>query len=44
MSGKKDMWSPPTKLEALRLIGSIFEEYVKDAEARGSTLEEGDNS
>ena len=48
MSGKNDMESTDkimdSNREALRLMGSIVEEYVKDAEARGATLEEEDNS
>ena len=48
MSGNKDMESTDkimdSNREALRLMGSIVEEFVKDAEARGSALEEGDNS
>ena len=48
MSGKKDMESTnkimDSNREALCLMGSIVEEYVKDAEARGATLKEGDNS
>ena len=48
MSGKKDMESTDkimdTNREALRIMGSIVEEFVKDAEARGATLKEGDNS
>ena len=48
MSGKKDMESTDkimdSNREALRIMGSIVEEFVKDAKARGSTLEEGDNS
>ena len=44
MSGKKDM-EPTDKImesnrEALRLMGGIVDEWVKDAEARGATLEE----
>lgn len=48
MIEKKDMESTDkimdSNREALRLMGSIVEEFVKNAEARGSTLEWGDNS
>lgn len=48
MSGEKDMESTDkimeSNREALRLMGGIVDEWVKDADARGSTLEEGDNS
>lgn len=47
MSGEKDMESTDkimdSNREAIRLMGDIVDEWVKAAEARGATLEEGDN-
>ena len=47
MSGEKDMESTAkimeSNRESLRLMGGIVEDWVKVAEAREATLEEGDN-
>ena len=47
MSGNKDMESTDkimeSNREALRLMGGIIDEWVKDAETRGATIGEEDD-